>query len=69
MVFYLSLSDSKSPQVSRILLSILADLNAGLWMVFTCPLIYKSSSPFINHFDDCTKRTIYIWYHRHFHVQ
>ena len=31
MVFYLSLSDSKSPQVSRTLLSILAVLNdAGL---------------------------------------
>ena len=58
MVFYWSLRDSKSPQVSRTLLSILADLNAGLedlkirrrvktiqsWMVFTRRLISKSSS-------------------------
>ena len=44
------LSDSKSPQVSRTLLSILADLsNAIVWMVPTCPLISKSSVFFINH--------------------
>ena len=44
------LSDSKSPQVSRTLLSILASLNSAVvWMVFTCPLISKSSSPWINH--------------------
>ena len=42
-------SDNKSPQVSRTLLSILADLNnAVVWMVFTFPLISKSSSPCIN---------------------
>ena len=46
-VFHWSLSDSKSPQVSRILLSILANLhNAVVWFVSTCPLIYKSSCPF-----------------------
>ena len=34
MVFHKSLSDSKSPQVSRTLLSILADLNnAVIWIV------------------------------------
>ena len=49
MIFHWSLSDSKSPQVSRILLSILADLHyAVVWMVFTCPLICKYSSPCIN---------------------
>ena len=62
MVFHLSLSDSKSPQVSRIrlnlfkslqvsrtLLSILADpRNAEVWMVSTRSFISKSSSPFIN---------------------
>ena len=49
MVFYWGLSDSKSTQVSRILLSILADLNnAVVWMVSTRPLISKSSRPFIN---------------------
>ena len=44
-----NLSLSKSPQVSRILLSILADLtNAVVWMVATRPLISKSSSSFTN---------------------
>ena len=44
MVFHWSLSDSKSPQVSRTLLSILAVLNnAVVWMVSTRPLISKSS--------------------------
>ena len=48
MVFLWSLSDSKS-QVSRTLLSILANLNnAVVWMVSTYPPISKSSSPFIN---------------------
>ena len=49
MIFYWSLSDNKSPQVSRILLSILADLNnAVVWRVSIPPLISKSSSPFNN---------------------
>ena len=49
MVFHWSLSDSKSPQVSRTLLSILAVLNnAVIWMVSTRPLTSKSSSPFSN---------------------
>ena len=40
MVFHCSLSDSKSPQISRTLLSILADLNnVVIWMVSTRPLI------------------------------
>ena len=40
------LSDSKSPQLFRTLLSILADLNNGVvWMIFTRPLISKSPSP------------------------
>ena len=42
-----SLCDSKSPQVSRTLLSILADLsNAVVRMASTCPLISESSSIF-----------------------
>ena len=46
MVFDWSLSDIKSPQVSRALLSILADLsNAVLWIVSARTLISKSSSP------------------------
>ena len=49
MVFYLSLSDSKSPQVSRTRFSILAVLsNAVVWIVSTCPLIFKSFRPFSN---------------------
>ena len=44
MVFHWSLSDSMSPQVSRTLLSILADLNnAVVWTVSTRPVIFKSS--------------------------
>ena len=49
MVFHWSLSDSKSPQVSRTLLSILAVLNnAVIWKVSTRPPTSKSSSPFSN---------------------
>ena len=49
MAFHWSLSDSKSPQVSRTLLSILAVLdNAVVWMVSTRPPISKSSNPFSN---------------------
>ena len=49
MVFHWSLSDSNSSQVSGTLLSVLADLNnAVVWMVSTCPIISKSSSPFNN---------------------
>ena len=46
---YWSLSNSKSPQVSRTLLSILADLNiAVVWMDSTRPRTSKSSSTFNN---------------------
>ena len=49
MVSYWSLSDSKSPQVYRTLLRILADLsNAVVRLVSTRPLISKSSSPSTN---------------------
>ena len=48
MVFLWSLSDDKS-QVSRTLLSILADLNnAVVWIVSTSPVFSKSSSPCTN---------------------
>ena len=47
MVFHWSLSDSKSPQVSRTLLSILAVFsNTVVWMVSTHPPTSKSSRPF-----------------------
>ena len=46
MVFHLNLSDSKSPQVFRILLSILVNLNnVVVWMVLICPLISYFTSP------------------------
>ena len=49
MVSHWSLSDSKSPQVSRILLRILAVLNSAVvWTVSTRPTTSKSSSPFSN---------------------
>ena len=49
MIFHWSLSDSKSPQVSRTLLSILAVLNhVVVWMVLTRPPTSKSSSSFSN---------------------
>ena len=49
MVFHWSLSDSKSPLVSRTLPSILAILNNALvWMVSTRPPTSKSSRPFNN---------------------
>ena len=51
MVFHWGLSDNKSPQVSRTLLSILPILNnVVVWMVSTRPLISKSSSPCTNPF-------------------
>ena len=49
MVFHRSLSDSKSPHVSRTRLRILAVLsNAVVWIVSTRPLTSKSSRPFNN---------------------
>ena len=49
MVFHWSLSDSKSPQVSMTLLSILAVLNnVVLWMVSTRLPTSKTPSPFNN---------------------
>ena len=49
MIFHWRLSDSKSPQVSRTLLSILAVFNnAVVWMVSTRLPTSKSSRPFNN---------------------
>ena len=49
MGFHWSLSDSKSPQVSRTRLSILiVHSNAIIWIVSTRPPISKSSRPFNN---------------------
>ena len=47
--FYWSLSDSKSPQVSRTRLRILAVLSSAVvWIVSTCPPTSKSSRPLNN---------------------
>ena len=49
MVSHWDVRDCKCTQVTRILLSILADLNnAVVSMVSTCSLISKSPSPFTN---------------------
>ena len=51
MVFHWSLSDSKSPQVSKTRLRILAVLsNAVVWIVSTRPPTFKFSRPFNNPF-------------------
>ena len=61
MVFHWRLSDSKSPQVSRALLSILAVFNnAVVWMVSTRPPSSKSSRPFNNPLVTVTKAPITI---------
>ena len=45
MVFHWSMSDSKTPHLSRTLLNILANLNnTAVWMVLACPLISNPSS-------------------------
>ena len=67
MVFYWSLSESKSPQVSRTLLSILTDLNnVVVWTVYTHPFISLQS--LYQSFGDYAKNTNYNWYNCHFHV-
>ena len=61
MVFQWSLSDSKSLQVSRTLLSILVIFNnAVVWTISTRPLTSKSSSPFNNPLVTVPKATITI---------
>ena len=49
IVFHQNLSDSKTPQINRTLLSILADFNnVVVWMVSTHPIISKSTSSSTN---------------------
>ena len=49
MVFHWRLSESKPPQVSRSLLSILAVFNSAVvWMISTRPPTSTSSKPYIN---------------------
>ena len=52
MVSHWGVSENKSPQISRTLLSVLTSLNrAVVWMVTTRHLIFKSSCPCINFLD------------------
>ena len=52
MVFHWSLSNSKFPQVSRIFLRILVDLdNTIVWIIPARPLNFKTSSPFTKHLE------------------
>ena len=61
MVSYWTLSESKSPQVSRTLLSILAVFTIALvWMVSTRPPTSKSSRPFNNSLVSVPKPAITI---------
>ena len=61
MVFHGSLSENKSPQVSRFLLGILAVLNnAVVWMVSSRLQTSKSSSPFNNYLVTVPKAPITI---------
>ena len=61
VIFYWSLSHSKSPQVSRTLLSIRAVLNnVVVWMVSIHPLISKSSSSCTNPLVTVPRTTIII---------
>ncbi len=61
MVFHWGLWDSESPQISRIQLSILPDINnAVVWKITTCTVISKSSSHFINPFETLTSTWITI---------
>ena len=64
LVFHWILRDSKSLQVSRTLLSILADC-VVVWMVSTRSLISKSYSPCTNPFETVPRAPIT---NRHFHV-
>ena len=61
MVFHWSLNDSKSPQISRILLSILSVLNnTVIWVVCTRPPNSKFSKSFNNSLVTVTKAPLTI---------
>ena len=68
LFFYWSLSDRKSPQVSRFLLRI-AVLNSAVdWIVSIQPLIHNSLSLFFRHLRTVFKGTNNNWYDRYFYV-
>ena len=60
-VFHGSLSDSKCPQVTRTLLSILTDLNNAVALTVSIrPVISKPSSPCTNHLESVSRPPITI---------
>ena len=69
MVFHWILRESKSPQVSRTLLLILADLNNAIfWMVSIRPPFSNPSNLLSRSLGISSKCTNYNWYHRHLRV-
>ena len=66
MVFQWSLRDSKSPQVFRILLSILADLTNAVLVTSSSCDFQLFQSPFQTFREHSTN---YDWYHRYSHIQ
>ena len=69
MAFHWSLIDSKSPQVSRTLLSILAVLNNAVTSIIsTRPPTSKSSRPFNSPLFYCAKSANHNWYNWPFHI-
>ena len=66
MIFNWSLSDSKSPPISRILLSTPVDFNnAVFWIVFSD---FHSLQSMYQSFHDCTDRAYYNCCHSHFNA-
>ena len=65
-MFHWDPSDSKCPQISWTLLSILTDLNdAVIWMVFILPHIANSYCFLFNPFGDHSKCPNNDWNHCH----
>ena len=68
-VFYWGFINCKSLQVSRTLLSILADFNSAvIWMVSFLSLIIEFIDSLFLVLRDSSKCSNYDWYYCHFHV-
>ena len=65
--FHWSLSDRKFPQVSKILLSIIADFNSAMVWIVSNPSLYLPQFLFHTFAWDTIIPT-YSWNHRHLHV-
>ena len=68
VVFHWNLSNNKSPQISRTLLSILADhdTRCGLDVLHSSSNLQFPS--LFQTYVDCSKGSIYYWYYSHFCV-